>query len=80
MIAKTLEKFTGFSFSYEESRSKLIFKDSLQFLPNSLDKLVQNLLKSCNNNYNLFKETKKLFREYQLKTGVEDDALKLLLQ
>ena len=80
VIAKTIEKFTGFSFSYEESRSKLIFKDSLQFLPNSLDKLVQNLLKSCNNNYNLFKETKKLFREYQLKTGVENDALKLLLQ
>ena len=80
VLAKTLEKFTGFSFSFEDSSVKFIFKDSLQHLPNSLDKLVQNLLKSSNKDYNLFNETKKLFREYQTEKGVTNESFKLLLQ
>ena len=80
VLAKTLEKFTGFTFTFDDSKIKFVFKDSLQFLPNSLDKLVQNLLKSSNNDYNLFDETKKIFREYQAERNIENGALKLLLQ
>ena len=43
VIASTLEKYTTFSIKKRDSAVELVFLDSFQFLPTSLEKLVNNL-------------------------------------
>ena len=75
VIAKTVERFAGFSFKLKHT--KFIFRDSLQHLTSSLDSLSTNLLKSCDDEHNLLINTKKLFKTYQ-EDGVSDEAFNLL--
>ena len=81
-IAKSLENFISFTWADEESTWKLEFKDSLNFLSASLNKLVKNLKLAAGDGFNkideYFKHTKNYFqKEWK---HVPQKAFKMLLR
>jgi hypothetical protein len=70
VVAKTMEKFVTFSIG------NLKFKDSLQFLNSSLDKLVNNLAAKAKHGQDVFKNLRQYFEEKW--AHLPEEAFKML--
>ena len=81
VIAKSLEKYTAVKCKIYASDYKIQFKDSLNFLNGSLDKLSKQIKNKAGDKTKHFQSTYKFFKELQGKhKSIREEDFELLLQ